>query len=82
MTLLSYRVHQAVAVVFLAALLLSGADYVFKLGFFGSTAKPVAGVILLLLVIYAGFFAPARQEMQEYLDVKRAAKGSHRNHGD
>ena len=63
----------------MVALLFSGANYVFELGFFGPNARPVAAVILLSFVIYAAFFGPTRQEMREYLDVKRRAKDAHRD---
>ena len=74
MKLLSYRLHQLVAGLFLVALLSSGANYMFEFGFFGRAAKAVAAMILLLFVIYATFFAPTRQQMREYQDVKRSEK--------
>ena len=74
MKLLTYRLHQLIAGLFLVALLFSGTNYMFGFGFFGRAAKAVAAVVLLLFVIYAAFFAPTRQQIGEYPDVKRSQK--------
>jgi uncharacterized membrane protein len=64
----TYNLHRSLAGVFLAVGLFAGVNYYFDLGFFGRGAKGVLVLILLLFVIYGGFFAPTRQDMREYRD--------------
>jgi hypothetical protein len=74
MTQQSYRVHLSIALGFLVAVVLSIANDLLELGFFGRGARAVAAATVLAFVVYGALFMPTRQELREYLDERRSGQ--------
>jgi len=67
----SYNRHRVFAGLLFILIAFSAVNYYFGLGFFGRGAKGVLLLVLGVILIYGGFFAPTRQDMREHGNTER-----------
>jgi hypothetical protein len=66
MTRFSYNFRRAIAGVLLVLMVFAMTNYYFDLGYFGHRAKGLVLFGLGLVVIYAMFLVPSREDMEEH----------------
>jgi hypothetical protein len=77
-TRFSYILHRVLAGILLLLAVLAIANYYFDFGFFARGAKGVMLAVIGLMLIYAAYFVPSRDDVKDYEDAPKPP-GADRN---
>lgn len=74
MTRLTHTLHMIFAVAVLIALALVAANYFLDLGLSARGAKGILILVIAAVFVWGAFFAPTRQDWEEYRKARKAPK--------